>query len=58
MAAWLGWSLGMAAEEIRVLVVDDSAVIRLIAESIAATPGMNVVGAAGDGRQAWKFSIR
>ena len=43
----------MASEEIRVLVVDDSAVIRsLIADSIAATPGMKVVGAAGDGRQA------
>ncbi len=35
----------MAVEEIRVLVVDDSAVIRsLIADSIAATPGMKVVG--------------
>jgi two-component system chemotaxis response regulator CheB len=43
----------MASEEIRVLVVDDSVVIRsLIAESIAAAPGMQVVGAAGDGRQA------
>jgi len=31
----------MASEEIRVLVVDDSVVIRsLIAESIAAAPGM------------------
>ena len=43
----------MASEEIRVLVVDDSAVIRsLIADSIAATPGMKVVGTAEDGRQA------
>jgi two-component system chemotaxis response regulator CheB len=43
----------MAAEEIRVLVVDDSAVIRsLIAGSIGSTPGMKVVGAAEDGRQA------
>ena len=43
----------MAAEEIRVLVVDDSAVIRsLVSDSIGATPGMKVVGAAGDGRQA------
>ena len=43
----------MASEEIRVLVVDDSAVVRsIIAESIAAAPGMKVVGTAGDGRQA------
>ena len=43
----------MATEAIRVLVVDDSAVIRaLIADSIADTPGMQVVGTAGDGRQA------
>ena len=43
----------MTSQEIRVLVVDDSAVIRaLIADSIAATPGMKVVAAAGDGRQA------
>jgi two-component system, chemotaxis family, protein-glutamate methylesterase/glutaminase len=43
----------MASEEIRVLVVDDSAVIRtLIADSIAATPGMKVAGTAGDGRRA------
>jgi two-component system chemotaxis response regulator CheB len=41
------------ADDIRVLVVDDSAVVRsIIAESIAATPGMKVVGKAGDGRQA------
>jgi len=40
-------------EEIRVLVVDDSAVVRaIIADSIAAAPDMKVVGAAGDGRQA------
>jgi two-component system chemotaxis response regulator CheB len=40
-------------QEIRVLVVDDSAVIRsLIADSITATPGMKVVGAAEDGRRA------
>ena len=43
----------MAAEEIGVLVVDDSAVIRsLIADSIAATPGMRVVGTAEDGLKA------
>jgi two-component system chemotaxis response regulator CheB len=43
----------MASEEIRVLVVDDSAVIRsLIADSIAATSGMKVVGQAEDGRRA------
>ncbi len=43
----------MASEVIRVLVVDDSAVVRsIIADSIAATPGMKVVGTAGDGRQA------
>lgn len=43
----------MVSEEIRVLVVDDSAVIRtLIADSVAATAGMKVVGTAGDGRQA------
>lgn len=41
------------AEEIRVLVVDDSAVIRsIIADSISDTPGMKVVGRAGDGTQA------
>ena len=43
----------MALAEIRVLVVDDSAVIRsLIADSIAATPGMKVVGTAEDGQKA------
>ena len=43
----------MTSEDIRVLVVDDSAVVRsIIADSIAATPGMKVVGAAGDGRRA------
>jgi two-component system chemotaxis response regulator CheB len=43
----------MQTQEIRVLVVDDSAVVRsIIADSIAATPGMKVVGTAGDGRQA------
>jgi two-component system chemotaxis response regulator CheB len=43
----------MALQDIRVLVVDDSAVVRsVIADSIAATPGMKVVGTAGDGRQA------
>ena len=43
----------MLSDDIRVLVVDDSAVVRsIIAESIAATPGMKVVGTAGDGRQA------
>ncbi|MGO9113958.1 MAG: hypothetical protein ACLP9L_32480 [Thermoguttaceae bacterium] len=41
----------MASEEIRVLVVDDSAVVRsIIAEGIAATLGMKVVGTAGNGR--------
>ncbi|MCR4412135.1 MAG: response regulator, partial [Thermoguttaceae bacterium] len=40
-------------KEIRVLVVDDSAVIRaIVADSIAAAPGMKVVGTAADGRQA------
>jgi two-component system chemotaxis response regulator CheB len=40
-------------KEIRVLVVDDSAVIRaIVADSIASTPGMKVVGTAADGRQA------
>ncbi len=39
--------------EIGVLVVDDSAVVRsLIADSIAATPGMKVIGTAGDGQLA------
>jgi two-component system chemotaxis response regulator CheB len=43
----------MALDTIRVLVVDDSAVVRsIIADSIAGTPGMKVVGTAGDGRQA------
>ncbi|MEI8375018.1 MAG: chemotaxis response regulator protein-glutamate methylesterase [Planctomycetota bacterium] len=43
----------MAAGEIRVLVVDDSAVIRsLIADSITATPGMMVAGTAEDGQKA------
>ena len=43
----------MAAQDIRVLVVDDSAVVRsIIADSIADAPGMTVVGKAGDGRQA------
>jgi two-component system chemotaxis response regulator CheB len=43
----------MAVEDIRVLVVDDSAVIRsLIADSIAATPGMQVAGTAEDGQKA------
>ncbi len=43
----------MALQEIRVLVVDDSAVIRsLIADSVAATPGMKVVGTAEDGQKA------
>jgi len=39
----------MLSDDIRVLVVDDSAVVRsIIAESIAATPGMKVVGTAGE----------
>jgi two-component system chemotaxis response regulator CheB len=43
----------MAGEEIGVMVVDDSAVIRaLIADSIAATPGMKLVGTAEDGQKA------
>ncbi len=43
----------MTPEVIRVLVVDDSAVVRaIIADSIAATPGMKVAGTAADGRQA------
>ncbi len=43
----------MRANDIRVVVVDDSAVIRsVIADSIEATPGMTVVGKAADGRQA------
>jgi len=42
----------MALREIRVLVVDDSAVVRsIIADSIAATPDMKVIATAGDGRQ-------
>ncbi len=46
----------MTSEEIGVLVVDDSAVLRsIIADSIADTPGMKVVGKAGDGRQALKI---
>ena len=46
----------MMSEDIRVLVVDDSAVVRsIIAESIAATPGMKVVGTAGDGCQAMEM---
>lgn len=43
----------MLDREIRVLVVDDSVVVRsIIADSISATPGMKVVGTAGDGQQA------
>jgi two-component system chemotaxis response regulator CheB len=43
----------MPAYEIRVLVVDDSAVVRsIIADSIAAAPGMKVVGMASDGQKA------
>ena len=43
----------MAAQDIRVLVVDDSAVIRtLICDNISAEPGMSVVGTASDGRKA------
>jgi len=46
----------MLTDEIRVLVVDDSAVIRsIISESIGATPGMKVVGTAGDGRRAMEM---
>ena len=43
----------VASQDIRVLVVDDSAVVRsIIAESVAATPGMKVVGTACDGQKA------
>jgi len=43
----------MMGRDIRVLVVDDSAVVRsIIADSIADSPGMTVVGKAADGRQA------
>lgn len=43
----------MATPDIRVLVVDDSAVIRsIIADSIGKTPGMMVAGVAGNGQQA------
>ncbi len=46
----------MVSDDIRVLVVDDSAVVRsIIANSLAATPGMKVVGTAGDGRQAMEI---
>ena len=46
----------MMSEDIRVLVVDDSAVVRsIIADSIAAAPGMKVVGMAGDGLQAMEL---
>jgi len=42
----------MATDDIRVLIVDDSAVVRtIIADSIAATPGMSVAGTAANGRQ-------
>lgn len=45
--------------DIRVLIVDDSAVIRtLIADSVAAAPGMKVVGTAGDGAQALELLER
>jgi len=43
----------MTQENIRVLVVDDSAVIRkLICDQIAAVPGLSVAGRACDGREA------
>ena len=46
----------MTVEDIRVLVVDDSAVVRsIIAESINATAGMKVVGTAVDGRKAMEI---
>ncbi|NUQ64127.1 MAG: chemotaxis response regulator protein-glutamate methylesterase [Pirellulales bacterium] len=46
----------MASRDIRVLVVDDSAVVRsIIAESVAAAPGMELVGTAADGRQAMEL---
>lgn len=46
----------MVNREIRVMVVDDSAVLRtVIADAIANTPGMAVVGKANDGVQALKI---
>jgi len=43
----------MPMEDIRVLIVDDSAVIRtMLSDQIAATPGMTVVGTARNGREA------
>ncbi len=43
----------MAVADIRVLVVDDSAVVRsVIADSISSTAGMTVVGTAADGEEA------
>lgn len=43
----------METDNIRVLVVDDSAVVRaLISDHITATPGMSVVGVARNGREA------
>ena len=43
----------VAQEEIRVLVVDDSAVIRaLICDLVAAAPGLSVAGRARHGREA------
>ncbi len=43
----------MATDDIRVLIVDDSAVIRtLLSDQIAATPGMSVAGTARNGREA------
>ena len=46
----------MAGQEIRVLVVDDSAVIRaMICDNIAKAPGMEVAGTAGDGRKAMEI---
>ena len=43
----------MAAAKIRVLVVDDSAVLRkLLCDHVASDAGMEVVGTAGNGRQA------
>jgi two-component system chemotaxis response regulator CheB len=46
----------MPTKEIRVLIVDDSAVLRsIIADNVTATPGMTVAGMAADGLQAMEM---
>ena len=43
----------MERDNIRILIVDDSAVMRaILTDKIAAAPGMSVVGVARDGREA------